>query len=120
MDNRIVLLNPLLHRFEPLRDFLDDSFYVSPVELEAVQPVDAQCEFLGFDIKLFPTRSFQLIMQDDLWRFKLPSGASTPQQKLALYRSRLHAITKYVWPERVKKFQLLLLQRTFRKMGYQV
>ena len=90
VDNRIVLLNPLLHCFEPLREFLDDNFYVAPVQLEAVPSVQAQCKFLGFDIRLSPTRSFQLIMQNDLWRFKLPS--------------RFHAITKYVWPQRVSTF----------------
>ena len=120
VDSRIVLLNPLLHRFGPLREFLDDNFHVAPVQLEAVQSAQAQCEFLGFDIRLLPTRSFQLLTQNELWRFKLPSGASTPQQKLTSYRSRFHAITKYVWPQRVKDFQLRLLQRTFHKMGYQV
>ena len=114
VDNRIVLLNPLLHRFWAFREFLDDNFYVAPVQLEAVQSLQAQCEFLGFDIRLWPTRSFQLLTQNELWSLKLPSGESTPKQKLALYRSRFRAITKYVWPQRVKDFQLRLLQRTFR------
>ena len=104
MDNRIALLNPLLDCFEPLREFLADNFYVAPVQLEAVPSVQAQRKFLGFDIRLSPTRSFQLIMQNDLWRFKLPSGARAPQQKLALYRNRFHAITKYVWPQRLSTF----------------
>ena len=115
-----MLLNPLLHPFGPFPEFLDDNFYVAPVQLEAVQSLQTQCEDLGFDIRLWPTKSFQFLMQNELWRFKLPSGASTPQQKLALYRSRFHAITRNVWPQRVKDFQLRLLQRTFRNMGYQV
>ena len=94
VDNRIVLLNPLLHRLWPFREFLGNNFCVAPVQLEAVQSPQAQCEFLGFDARLWPTRSFQLLMQNELWRFRLPSGASTPHQKLALYRSRFNAITK--------------------------
>ena len=72
VDNRIVLLNPLLHRLWPFREFLDNNFCVAPVQLEAVQPPQAQCEFLGFDTRLWPTRSFQLLMQNELWRFRLP------------------------------------------------
>ena len=64
VDNRIVLLNPLLHRFGPMREFLDDNFYVAPVQLEAVQSVQAQCEFLGFDIRRLPTRSCRMSFGD--------------------------------------------------------
>ena len=116
VDNRIVLIDQELSSYPAFQEFLHDDFYIPPVQLEAVTTPGVQCEFLGFDVQLRPTYALEMIMTSDHWRFRVPSSIQATYASSSLYKSRASSIRKYVWPDERREWQLVTLDRMFRRM----